>query len=471
MKNSVKILRPLNPFSHKECGEFPILDFEALKNSIALAKAAQEIWKKKSVEERVFAFRQALEYFEKNSLQIATDITNQMGKPRSQSINEVKGLIDRAEFLMQEAEKVLLAELLEEKPGFHRRIESTPLGVILVIAPWNYPLLTAINGVAAALLAGNSVLLKHSPITPGIGEHFAKAFGNMGGVENNLQNILVEHEDLDRAISECEIDHVIFTGSVAGGLAVQKAAANRENSKGNRFIDCNLELGGKDGAYIAEDADLEKAAADMVDGAMYNAGQSCCGIERVYVHEKIFAKFSERCAAIAKDYVLGNPLEDKTTLGPLARPIAAEMMAKQIQDAEAKGAKILTGGKIFNVGKSILFEPTVLQVMDNSLPVMQEENFGPILPLMSVKNVKEAIEKIRDSKFGLSSVIYTRDLELANRFAEAMDTGTVFLNRCDYLDPALPWTGVKDSGRGSSLSKYSFNSVTRKKSIHFRLPS
>jgi acyl-CoA reductase-like NAD-dependent aldehyde dehydrogenase len=237
----------------------------------------------------------------------------------------------------------------------------------------------------------------------------------------------------------------------------------------NRFIDCGLELGGKDGAYVAADADLEKAAADLVDGAMYNAGQSCCGIERVYVHKDLYRDFLGKCEELAAAYVLGDPRRHETGMGPLATAGAAEAMLKQVEAARAQGAAVVAGGRARLVGKGTFFEPTVITNADHRMEIMRQENFGPILPVAPVRDDGEAARLINDSPYGLTSAIYTRDQERAERFAAEADTGTVYMNRCDYLDPALPWTGVRDSGRGTSLSKYGFHALTRRKAIHFRV--
>jgi acyl-CoA reductase-like NAD-dependent aldehyde dehydrogenase len=419
------------------------------------------------VGQRVEYLRAGLQYFEANRLAIAKDVTAQMGKPIRQSENEMKGFFERAEYLLDIAEDVLSPEILPPKPGFIRRIEHAPLGVVLIIAPWNYPLLTAVNGVAAALLAGNAVLLKHSSLTPAVGEHFARAFGRLGPVDDVLQSVVAGHSDVDRAIRDLDIDHLVFTGSVEGGHAMQRAVAARHGA-GNHFIDAGLELGGKDAAYVAGDADVAAAADGLVDGAMYNAGQSCCGIERVYVHRKLFDDFVDRCRELSAAYVLGNPLEHGTSMGPLASAKSAEGMAAQVDEAKSRGARVLAGGRARLVGKGTFFEPTVLTGVDHGMAVMKEENFGPILPVMAVDGDDEALRLVNDSRYGLTSAIYTSDPGRAGRFAAGADTGTVFMNRCDYLDPALPWTGVRDSGRGTTLSKYGLISMTRRKAIHFR---
>lgn len=474
MTSSPGLLKTLDPFTLEIAGEYPLLDFPGLQETVAKARAAAARWRQVPTAQRVEWVRSGLQWFEANRAAIAMDITRQMGKPIQQSENELKGFFERAEWLADAAEAALAPDLLPPKPGFVRRIEHAPLGVVLIIAPWNYPLLTAVNGVAAALLAGNAVILKHSSLTPGVGEHFAKAFGSMGSggsdgpLDNVLQAVVAGHSDLGRMMENCDIDHVVFTGSVEGGLSVQRRLANR-SGVANRFIDCGLELGGKDGAYVAADADLEKAAADLVDGAMYNAGQSCCGIERVYVHKDRYRDFLDKCASLAAAYVLGDPRQHATTMGPLATAKSAEAMLSQVEAARAKGAAVIAGGRTRQVGKGTFFEPTLITNADHRMEVMREENFGPILPVVPVRDDEEAVRLVNDSPYGLTSAIYTRDQERAGRFAAGADTGTVFMNRCDYLDPALPWTGVRDSGRGTALSKYGFYSMTRRKAIHFRL--
>jgi len=351
---------------------------------------------------------------------------------------------------------VLAADAISEKANFHREILHEPHGVVLIIAAWNYPLLIAASGVAAALLAGNTVLLKHSTRTLSIGEHFENAFGR-----ELLQHVVMDHANTARLIEEGDINHVVFTGSVSGGEKIYVSTAKRH-------FDCNLELGGKDGAYVAADADVVQSAAMLVDGAMFNAGQCCCGIERVYVHAAVYDDFLAACQPLVEGYTLGDPLDVGTTQGPLAVASAAKLMETQIAEAVDAGGQVLAGGKARQIGQGTFFEPTLLTVNRNDLAIVQEENFGPLLPVMKVTDDAEAVAHINDSEFGLTAVICTSDRARADAFAKAVEAGTIFMNRCDYLDPALPWTGLKASGKGSSLSCYGLLAMTRPKAIHFR---
>lgn len=452
-------IESINPFTNQVIAKYSLESH--ITKQVELARDAFVIWKKFSVEKRVEYLKICLNYFEENRTQVANDVTEQMGKPLSQSNSEIDGFFERADFLIRAAVESLREDVLPEKPGFHRRITREPLGVVFVVAAWNYPLLIAINGVLAALLSGNSVLLKHSSNTLRVGQHFQNAFGNIEGCPHLLQNLILDHQQTAHLITREKIDHVIFTGSVEGGRKIYESVSKT-------FMDCQLELGGKDGAYIAPDADLEHAAESIVDGSMYNAGQSCCGIERVYVHKNIYASFVKKCSDLIKGYTLGDPKSANTTMGPLVNAKAAIEMEAQISDAVEKGATVVLGGKRKLINKAVFFEPTLLVDVDHSMLVMQEENFGPILPIMRVDDADQAIGLMNDSDYGLTAAVFTKDEEKAGQWSEKLEAGTIFMNRCDYLDPALPWTGYKNSGKGSALSKYCFHALTKFKSIHFR---
>jgi len=453
-------LKVVNPYNQDVLVELPFDRGKILEAKVAGARKAYDRWRRLPLEERSRRVEQGLKYFRNNAEQIARDITLQMGKPLVQSRGEVKTFFHRAEYMLSIAKETLAPEVLPGKPGFQLRIEHAPLGVIYNIAPWNYPLLTAVNVVVPALLAGNSVLLKHSPLTPLIGRHFEAAFGELDP-PNLVASLILTNAQASQLIGDPRINYVAFTGSVATGTKVYQQAAKR-------LLDVGLELGGKDPAYVAADADLDFGVENIVDGACYNAGQSCCAVERVYVHRSLYKKFIDRASGILKQYQLGNPLDEKTTLGPLARREALPFLESQVKEAVRRGAKLLLGGKRVKGMKGNFFEPTLLADVPNHAKVMQEESFGPLVPVLSVKDDGEALRMMSDSRYGLTASIWTKDRMRAELFARELEAGTVFQNRCDYLDPCLPWTGARESGIGSTLSRYGFYHLTRRKGIHFR---
>jgi acyl-CoA reductase-like NAD-dependent aldehyde dehydrogenase len=365
---------------------------------------------------------------------------------------------------MQEIAKASLADVaLPPKEGFERRIAKEPLGVVLDLPAWNYPLLTAVNAVVPAVLAGNAVVVKHAPRTPLCAEHFARAFADAGAPEGLVQALVVDYATTEKIVSDPRVDHVLFTGSVLGGHRIQKAAAER-------FLHVGLELGGNDPAYVAADCDLRNTVENVVDGAIYNAGQSCCAVERVYVHRDVYERFVEACEPLVRAYVLGDPNDAKTTLGPIAQPWHPRELTAFVEDATKKGAKLVTGGRATAVaGKGRFFEATLLRDVPYAAEIMRRESFGPILAVAAVESDEEALARMNDSALGLTASVWTADRERAARMARDLEYGTVYMNRCDALDPALPWTGVKDSGRGVTLSTLGFDALTRPKAIHFRL--
>jgi acyl-CoA reductase-like NAD-dependent aldehyde dehydrogenase len=338
------------------------------------------------------------------------------------------------------------------------------VGLVLDISAWNYPLLITVNVVVPAVLAGNAVILKHANRTALCGDAFARAFERAGAPENLVTAIDATHEMCAKIVARPEVGYVSFTGSVRGGHEVYREGAKR-------FIDVGLELGGKDPAYVAPDADLDHAVANIVDGAFYNAGQSCCGIERIYVHGSLYDRFVEGALAEVRKYRLGDPQQTDTTLGPMAQPDAPRKLAAQIDEARAKGGRVLCGGKPVHdaAGRGRFFDPCLVIDANHSMHgLMVEESFGPIVGVQRVADDDEAVRLMNDSPYGLTAAIWTRDQERAFRIGAQIETGTFFMNRCDYLDPLLPWTGVKDTGKGMSLSKYGFLPLTRRKSFHLR---
>jgi acyl-CoA reductase-like NAD-dependent aldehyde dehydrogenase len=425
-------------------------------------KAAGEL-ARVTVEERIALCDRALAKLEARTEEIAKDITRQMGKPLAQSRGEVSGMAGRWRHMQSIAREALADIVLPPKEGFERRIVKEPLGVVLDLPAWNYPLLTAVNAVIPAVLAGNAVVLKHSPRTPLCGEHFARAFSEAGAPRGAVSAVFFDYDRTERLVGDERIDHVLFTGSVHGGHRIQAAARDR-------FFHVGLELGGNDPAYAAADCDLEKTVENIVDGAIYNAGQSCCAVERVYVHHSIYDRFLGAAEPLVRAYVMGDPSDAKTTLGPVAQPWHPKELEAFVTDATQKGAKLMAGGKAVSVdGKGRFFEATMLRDVPQEANLMQKESFGPILAVASVSSDEEALAKMNASRLGLTASVWTRDRERASRMARSLQFGTVYMNRCDALDPALPWTGVKDSGRGVTLSTLGFDALTRPKAIHFRL--
>ncbi len=453
-----------NPYSGETVAERKFLSAGEVEGVVARASRAQKAWSKTVLPERLALCEKFCAAFEADGERIARDVTQQMGKPLGQAKGEVKTALLRARQMMSIAVEALRDEPLLPVPGFTRFVRHEPVGVVLDIAAWNYPLLIAINVVVPAVLAGNAVLLKHANRTALCGEAFERAFAQAGAPENLVTNIHATHAICAQIIARLEVGFVSFTGSVRGGHQVYAEAAKR-------FIDAGLELGGKDPAYVAADADLEYAIANTVDGAFYNAGQSCCGVERIYVHSSLYDRFVEGALAEVRKYRLGDPLDPVTSMGPLAQPGAPEKLVAQVEEARAKGGRVLCGGKAIHdaAGKGRFFDPCLIVDANHQMHgLMVEESFGPIVGVARVADDDEAVRLMNDSPYGLTASIWTRDQERAYRVGAQIETGTFFMNRCDYLDPALPWTGVKDTGKGMSLSRYGYLSLTRRKSFHLR---
>ncbi len=387
-----------------------------------------------------------------------------MGRPARYAPNEVRGTLERARHMIAIAPQALEDLDAGAKENFTRFVRREPLGVVFTVAAWNYPYLIAVNSVVPALMAGNVVVLKHSAQTPLAAERFAECLTAAGLPKGVFQVLHASHEDTDRIIRDPRVDFVAFTGSVAGGHAVQRAAATR-------FIGVGLELGGCDPVYVRHDANLAHAIENIVDGAYFNSGQSCCGLQRVYVHHGLYQKFTEGFVELTRQYNLGDPTDAATTLGPLVRTAAADSVRAQIQASIAAGATGAIDESSFAASRAgtPYVAPQVLLNVDHRMPVMREEIFGPVAGIMKVSSDDEAVDLMNDSDFGLTAAIWTEDADAALRLGQRVNTGTWFMNRCDYLDPALAWVGVKDSGRGCTLSVVGYEHLTRPKSFHMRL--
>ncbi|AQZ95847.1 aldehyde dehydrogenase family protein [Halopseudomonas phragmitis] len=458
-----KRLQTFSPIDGSLYLERDLATQEQIQRVLDSAVYAQQRWKQTPLAERVALGRRAIEAFAAREAQLAEELCWMMGRPIRYAPGEVRGFVERASYMADIAEQALADIRLPDKPGFSRFIRREPLGVSLVIAPWNYPYLTAVNAVMPALLAGNAVLLKHSAQTPLCSERMVEAFREAGLPEGVFQFLHLSHADTEQLIQAEPVRHVAFTGSVAGGAMVEKAAAGR-------FIATGLELGGKDPAYVRADADLAHAVETCVDGAFFNSGQSCCAIERIYVHDYLYDDFVEQAVALVKTYRLGRSDDPATTLGPVVRPEAAAFIRAQVAEAVGQGASALIDPDSFKLDKpgTCYLAPQILAGVNHGMRVMTEETFGPVVGIQRVSNDDEALALMNDSEFGLTAAIFSQNEPAALALAERIDAGTVFLNRCDYLDPALAWTGVKNSGRGCTLSSIGYEHLTRPKSFHFK---
>jgi acyl-CoA reductase-like NAD-dependent aldehyde dehydrogenase len=438
------------------------LGHDAALATVARARAAQADWAARPLEDRIALVRAGVAALTAMKDDIATELAQQMGRPIRFGAGEMNGVNARTDYMAQIAAETLAPRVIEDSTGFRRQIAREPLGVVFVIAPWNYPYLTAINTIVPALIAGNAVVLKHASQTLLAGERLARAF-HAGGVPRDVfQNVVLDHATTESLISARAFDFVNFTGSVAGGRAIERAAAGT-------FVPVGLELGGKDPGYVRADADLDAAVEGLMDGAMFNSGQCCCGIERIYVHDSLYEAFVEKAAAWAGALVLGDPMDPATTLGPMAHVRFAQTVRDQVAEAVGHGARALIDPAAFPQDDGAAYlAPQVLVDVDHSMRVMVEESFGPVVGIMRVAGDDQAVRLMNDSPYGLTASIWTRDDDAAAVIGAQIQTGTVFMNRADYLDPALCWTGCKDTGRGGSLSYLGYLSVTRPKSYHLK---
>ncbi|KTD31243.1 succinate semialdehyde dehydrogenase [Legionella moravica] len=458
-----EILRTYSPIDNSLYVERPYANHQEIEQALIQAHSAQKLWSLSSLAEREEYCTAAVDFLVAEKEAIAEELCWQMGRPIRYAQGEINGLEERSRYMIAAAKSALAPIELPEKPGFIRYIKREPLGVVFVIAPWNYPFLTAVNAIIPAIMAGNVVLLKHSAQTPLVAERFDDAFKKARLPQGVFQYLHLTHRDTEHVIQSERINSIAFTGSVAGGEMVERAVAGR-------FINVGLELGGKDPAYIRADANLDHAVETAIDGAFFNSGQSCCGIERIYVHQDVFEEFVTKAVHLTKQYQLGRSDDPQTTLGPLVRAEAADFVRSQIQEAIEQGAVAHINSADFKMDKpgTPYLAPQILTQVNHSMRIMTEETFGPAVGIMSVASDEEAIRLMNDSSFGLTAAVFTTDINKGVEIGEQIHTGTFFINRCDYLDPALAWTGVKNSGRGCTLSSIGYEHLTRPKSFHIK---
>tara|TARA_B100001123_G_scaffold67373_1_gene75217 strand:- start:1012 stop:2391 length:1380 start_codon:yes stop_codon:yes gene_type:complete len=457
------MLKTISPIDNSIFVERPYATSSEIENTLHLSDQTKLKWKNTSLQERKKLVFKFVEDFLSNHKEIEEELCRQMGRPLSQCAGEMRGFEERAKYMIDNADKALQKVVSKNDSEFDNFIKKDPLGTIFVIAPWNYPYNTSVNSIVPSLLAGNCVILKHSSQTPLCAEQLLKASKKAGLPKNVFQILHSDHSSTSKVIADSRIDHVLFTGSVSGGIEVKKAI-------GTRFIGAGLELGGKDPAYVMADCNFDHAVENLVDGSYYNSGQSCCGIERIYVDEKIFDNFVDAFKTQTEKYILNNPMDNSTNLGPVVKLSAANNIRNQVSKALNNGAKNIIDGSKFKIDNSenCYVSPSALINVDHSMEFMMEETFGPTVGIMKVKNEDEAEKLMNDSPYGLTASIWTSDKDFAYQFGNRIQTGTFFMNRCDYLDPGLAWTGVKDTGMGVTLSVLGFDHLTRAKSYHLR---
>ncbi|ORX53944.1 aldehyde dehydrogenase [Hesseltinella vesiculosa] len=457
----------VSPATQEKLFDITCLSTSELDERVKTANNAFASWKKTSVTDRVNLMKKFCDLFDKKREQVAVSIASQMGRPKRYGGGEVNGVLERANYMISVAEECLKDEVVEDSSTAKRFLRKEPLGAVFIIAAWNYPYLTAVNNLIPALLAGNCVLLKHSPQTPQCGDIFVETLHEAGVPKDVVQIVHVDDQGAQYLVQHSGIQFVNFTGSVAVGKKIRQAIGDSQ-----RLVGSGMELGGKDPAYVLPDADLDYAVGNIVDGAFFNSGQCCCSIERCYVHEDVYDAFVEKAVALTKEYVLGDPNDAASTLGPMASVRFANNVRAQLEEAVQKGAKpLIDTASLFPLDKpgSAYVGPQLLVNVNHGMTVMKEETFGPLLGIMRVSSDDEAVQLMNDSKYGLTASIWTADPEKALAIGDRIETGTWFMNRCDYIDPALAWVGAKESGLGFSMSKYGFTQFTRPKSFHLKL--
>jgi acyl-CoA reductase-like NAD-dependent aldehyde dehydrogenase len=452
-------LKVTNPANGEVAATLDADDPRSVRAKYMQSRAAQPGWARTPLKKRLEAIARFRDLVARESDRLARVLTTEVGKPIAQSRNELKGLLPRIDFFLEETARTLKPEKVSADAAMEERITHEPLGVVANISAWNYPWFVGSNVFVPALLAGNTVLYKPSEFASMTGLEIARLL-HESGIPEDVFTPLVGGRETGAALLKQPVDGVFFTGSYATGRRIAEAVRWR-------MVKLQLELGGKDPVYVCDDVDIAKAAAGIADGAFYNTGQSCCSVERIYVNEKVFKPFVDAFVAEVKGYKRGDPVDDKTYIGPLTRAPQVKVLEAQVKDAKKKGAKVLTGGAPIRA-RGNWFEPTVLVDVNHTMDVMREESFGPVIGIMPVKNDAEAMKLMNDTEYGLTAGVYTRDRKRAEKILAGVSSGSVYWNCCDRVSPRLPWSGVGNSGIGLTLSTYGIETFTRPKAWHLR---
>lgn len=452
-------LRIENPATSSLVKEVETDSAASVAAKVDRARAAQPAWEATPLEIRSACLRAFREALEREIERLARTLTSETGKPIAQARNEIRGLGARVDYFLEKVPEQILPDLVHEEPGLEERVTFEPLGVVGNISAWNYPFFVGGNVFVPALLTGNAVVYKPSEFATLTGLSLAELL-HAAGIPEDVFIPVIGAGEVGEALLAAPLDGLFFTGSFATGSKIAAAARAR-------MIPLGLELGGKDPAYVTDDVDANAAAVGLADGAFYNAGQSCCAVERIYVHERVYDSFVETFVGEVKGFVVGDPENEQTYLGPLTRKAQLDVLAAQVADATAKGAKLVLGGKRAERSGNY-FEPTVLLGVDHSMALMKEESFGPIIGIQKVQDDEEAAALMRDTEYGLTAGVFCRDRARAERLLRTVSAGSAYINCCDRVSPRLPWSGRGHSGLGSTLGTLGIQAFVRPKAWHVR---
>ena len=453
------MLNIVNPANGRVIAELPQDSADSVAAKYRAARAEQPGWAATPLATRLAAIRRFREDVVRESERLAAILTSEVGKPIKQARNELNGLLGRIDFFLAAAEKTLAPQQVFDEGGMREVISHEPLGVIANISAWNYPYFVGANVFVPALLTGNAVLYKPSEFSTLTGLEIGKLL-HLSGIPQDVFAVVIGAGDVGRAVLAQPVDGVFFTGSYATGARIAQEI-------GPRMTKLQLELGGKDPTYVCDDVDIAAAAGSLADGAMYNAGQSCCSVERIYVHARVHDAFVDAFVKEVQGFRLGDPTSEETYVGPLTRAPQLDVIERQVADAKAKGGKLLVGGARLPAPGN-WFQPTVFSHVNHSMELMREESFGPIIGIQKVESDDEAVQLMNDTEYGLTAGVYTRDEERARRILAKVRAGSVYWNCCDRVSPRLPWSGIGHSGVGLTLSTYGIETFTRPKAWHLK---